>query len=124
MAVSLLAGALHVGLHNMRQSHSPDILHRHLSLFLRHACASIVPTKPQQLLELEREVVQGLVLRQPSLLARASEGLQGKVTAYADIFGEDVGQVSRVVWLCSVVRVSSCVTSAVHLVGWCLDTVC
>jgi hypothetical protein len=35
------------------------------------------------------------VLRQPSLLARASEGLQGKVTAYADIFGEDVGQVSR-----------------------------
>jgi hypothetical protein len=50
---------------------------------------------PLQLLELEREVVQGLVLRQPSLLARASEGLQGKVTAYADIFGEDVGQVNR-----------------------------
>lgn len=53
-----------------------------------------LPCAPTQLLELEREVVQGLVLRQPSLLARASEGLQGKVTAYADIFGEDVGQVS------------------------------
>jgi hypothetical protein len=46
-----------------------------------------------QLLELEQDVVRGLVLRQPSLLARASEGLQSKVTAYADIFGEDVGQV-------------------------------
>jgi hypothetical protein len=45
------------------------------------------------LLELEQDAVRGLVLRQPSLLARASDGLQSKVTAYADIFGEDVGQV-------------------------------
>lgn len=61
---------------------------------------SVVVSLSAQLLELEQDVVRGLVLRQPSLLARASEGLQSKVTAYADIFGDDVGQVrTQVVWL-------------------------
>lgn len=40
--------------------------------------------------------MRNLVQRQPSLLARASESLQTKVTAYAEIFGEDVGQVSSI----------------------------
>lgn len=48
-----------------------------------------------QLLQLEQDVVRGLVLRQPSLLARASEGLQSKVKEYADIFEDEVGLVSR-----------------------------
>jgi hypothetical protein len=47
-----------------------------------------------QLLQLEQDVVRGLVLRQPSLLARASEGLQSKVKEYADIFEDEVGVVS------------------------------
>lgn len=38
--------------------------------------------------------MRGLVLRQPSLLARTSEGLSGKVEAYAELFGADaVGKV-------------------------------
>ena len=65
-----------------------------------------------QLLELDQLVVRGLVLRQPSLLARASEGLQSKVTAYADIFGEDVGQV----------RLCGCVLPA--LMCWTLCILC
>lgn len=40
-------------------------------------------------------MVRGLVLRQPSLLARASEGLQSKVKEYADIFEDEVGLVSK-----------------------------
>lgn len=41
--------------------------------------------------------VRSLVLRQPSLLARASEGLQSKVDAYGELFGQQhLGQVRRV----------------------------
>jgi hypothetical protein len=47
-----------------------------------------------QLLGLERDAVRALVLRQPSLLARTTEGLAGKVDAYAEMFGSDnVGKV-------------------------------
>jgi hypothetical protein len=78
-----------------------------------------------QLLELEQDVVRGLVLRQPSLLARASEGLQSKVTAYADIFGEDVGQVrTHAVLLLGVLRLcmgSYCVRCCCSTICACLD---
>lgn len=38
--------------------------------------------------------VRALVLRQPSLLARTTEGLQSKVDAYMELFGQDhLGQV-------------------------------
>jgi hypothetical protein len=47
-----------------------------------------------QLLGLQPEAVRALVLRQPSLLARTTEGLAGKVDAYAEMFGRDsVGKV-------------------------------
>jgi hypothetical protein len=40
--------------------------------------------------------VRALVLRQPSLLARTTEGLAGKVDAYAEMFGRD--SVGKVGW--------------------------
>lgn len=42
-----------------------------------------------QLLGLETDKIQALILRQPSLLARTSEGLQAKIDAYTDMFGEE-----------------------------------
>jgi hypothetical protein len=47
-----------------------------------------------QLLDLDMAAVRALVLRQPSLLARTTEGLQSKVDAYMELFGQDhLGQV-------------------------------
>jgi hypothetical protein len=45
------------------------------------------------------EAVRGLALRQPSLLSRATDGLQAKVDAYGDLFAPDTGVVSCC-WCC------------------------
>ncbi|KAF6261618.1 hypothetical protein COO60DRAFT_742444 [Scenedesmus sp. NREL 46B-D3] len=43
----------------------------------------------ERLLGIERDAARALVLRQPSLLARTTDGLAGKVDAYAELFGHD-----------------------------------
>lgn len=70
-----------------------------LLLALWRGCAA---ARCVQLLDLDMATVRALVLRQPSLLARTTEGLQSKVDAYVELFGQEhLGQVKPETCKCS-----------------------